>query len=139
MEKVFLTEHIHPDAVAYLRENFEVVQGTSTESGEIIRQAQARPPFQARPFQGKMASSPRPGYGSPRYKNKPRLLSGRRGSSKLGGRRSVLPRQRPYCITFTGTSGARRTIPSMMTCSPALSSPSTTLMSPASKRMFTLR
>ena len=31
MEKVFLTEHIHPDAVAYLRENFEVVQGTSTE------------------------------------------------------------------------------------------------------------
>ena len=40
MEKVFLTEHIHPDAVAYLRENFEVVQGTSTESGEIIRQAQ---------------------------------------------------------------------------------------------------
>lgn len=38
--KVFLTEHIHPDAVAYLRENFEVVQGTSTESGEIIRQAQ---------------------------------------------------------------------------------------------------
>ena len=27
MEKVFLTEHIHPDAVAYLRENFEVVQG----------------------------------------------------------------------------------------------------------------
>ena len=42
MEKVFLTEHIHPDAVAYLRENFEVVQGTSTESGEIIRQAQAQ-------------------------------------------------------------------------------------------------
>ena len=40
MEKVFLTEHIHPDAVEYLRENFEVVQGTSTESGEIIRQAQ---------------------------------------------------------------------------------------------------
>ena len=40
MEKVFLTEHIHPDAVAYLRENFEVVQGTSTESDEIIRQAQ---------------------------------------------------------------------------------------------------
>ena len=28
--------------MAYLRENFEVVQGTSTESGEIIRQAQAR-------------------------------------------------------------------------------------------------
>ena len=44
MEKVFLTEHIHPDAVAYLRENFEVVQGTSTESGEIIRQAQAQIP-----------------------------------------------------------------------------------------------
>ena len=40
MEKVFLTEHIHPDAVAYLRENFEVVQGTSTESDEIIRPAQ---------------------------------------------------------------------------------------------------
>lgn len=40
MEKVFLTEHIHPDAVAYLKENFEVIQGTSTESSEIIRQAQ---------------------------------------------------------------------------------------------------
>lgn len=40
MEKVFLTEHIHPDAVAYLRENFEVIQGTSTDSSEIIRQAQ---------------------------------------------------------------------------------------------------
>lgn len=39
MEKVFLTENIHPDAVAYLRENFEVIQGTSTESSEIIRQA----------------------------------------------------------------------------------------------------
>lgn len=40
MEKVFLTEHIHDDAVAYLRENFEVVQGTSTAAGDIIRQAQ---------------------------------------------------------------------------------------------------
>lgn len=40
MEKVFLTENIHPDAVAYLREKFEVVQGTSIESSEIIRQAQ---------------------------------------------------------------------------------------------------
>lgn len=40
MEKVFLTERIHEDAVAYLQENFEVVQGTSTEADEIIRQAQ---------------------------------------------------------------------------------------------------
>ncbi len=40
MEKVFLTENIHPDAVAFLQENFEVVQGTSTQSSEIIRQAQ---------------------------------------------------------------------------------------------------
>lgn len=40
MEKVFLTEHIHDDAVAYLKENFEVVQGTSTEAAEIIKQAQ---------------------------------------------------------------------------------------------------
>lgn len=40
MEKVFLTEQIHPDAVAYLKENFEVVQGTSTATEEIIRQAQ---------------------------------------------------------------------------------------------------
>lgn len=40
MEKVFLTEHIHPDAVAYLKENFEVVQGTSTAPEDIIRQAQ---------------------------------------------------------------------------------------------------
>lgn len=40
MEKVFLTENIHPDAVAYLQENFEVIQGTSIESSEIIRQAQ---------------------------------------------------------------------------------------------------
>lgn len=39
MQKVFLTERIHEDAVAYLKENFEVVQGTSTEPGEIIRQA----------------------------------------------------------------------------------------------------
>ena len=40
MQKVFLTEHIHDDAVAYLKENFEVVQGTSVEAAEIIRQAQ---------------------------------------------------------------------------------------------------
>ena len=40
MQKVFLTEHIHDDAVAYLKENFEVVQGTSTEASEIIKQAQ---------------------------------------------------------------------------------------------------
>lgn len=40
MEKVFLTERIHEDAVAYLQENFEVVQGTSVEAGQIIRQAQ---------------------------------------------------------------------------------------------------
>ena len=40
MEKIFLTEHIHDDAVAYLKEHFEVVQGTSTEASEIIRQAQ---------------------------------------------------------------------------------------------------
>ena len=40
MEKVFLTEHIHDDAVAYLKERFQVVQGTSTETAEIIRQAQ---------------------------------------------------------------------------------------------------
>ena len=40
MEKVFLTERIHDDAVAYLQENFEVIQGTSTAAGDIIRQAQ---------------------------------------------------------------------------------------------------
>lgn len=40
MEEIFLTEHIHDDAVAYLKEHFEVVQGTSTEASEIIRQAQ---------------------------------------------------------------------------------------------------
>ncbi len=40
MEKVFLTERIHDDAVAYLKERFQVVQGTSTEATEIIRQAQ---------------------------------------------------------------------------------------------------
>lgn len=40
MEKVFLTEHIHDDAVAYLKERFQVVQGASTETAEIIRQAQ---------------------------------------------------------------------------------------------------
>lgn len=39
MEKVFLTERIHEDAVAYLKESFEVIQGTSTEPEEIIRQA----------------------------------------------------------------------------------------------------
>ena len=39
MEKVFLTENIHPNAVALLKEHFEVVQGTSTEESEIIRQA----------------------------------------------------------------------------------------------------
>lgn len=40
MEKVFLTEHIHDDAVAYLKEHFEVVQGTSVEPSGIIHQAQ---------------------------------------------------------------------------------------------------
>lgn len=40
MQKVFLTEHIHEDAVAYLKENFAVVQGTSIQEEEIIRQAQ---------------------------------------------------------------------------------------------------
>ena len=40
MEKIFLTEHIHDDAVAYLKEHFEVVQGTSVEPAEIIHQAQ---------------------------------------------------------------------------------------------------
>ncbi len=40
MQKVFLTEQIHPDAAAYLRENFEVVQGTSTAPEDIVRQAQ---------------------------------------------------------------------------------------------------
>lgn len=40
MEKIFLTEHIHDDAAAYLRENFDVIQGTSVETAEIIRQAQ---------------------------------------------------------------------------------------------------
>lgn len=40
MEKVFLTEPIHEDAVAYLKERFEVVQGTSVEPEEIVRQAQ---------------------------------------------------------------------------------------------------
>lgn len=40
MEKIFLTEHIHDDAVAYLKKIFEVVQGTSTEPADIIRQAQ---------------------------------------------------------------------------------------------------
>lgn len=40
MEKVFLTEHIHDGAVTYLQENFEVIQGTSIASADIIRQAQ---------------------------------------------------------------------------------------------------
>lgn len=35
MQKVFLTERIHEDAVAYLEENFEVVQGTSAEAEEV--------------------------------------------------------------------------------------------------------
>ena len=35
MQKVFLTERIHEDAVAYLEENFEVVQGTSVEAEEV--------------------------------------------------------------------------------------------------------
>jgi D-3-phosphoglycerate dehydrogenase len=39
MEKVFLTECIHEDAVAYLKESFEVIQGASTEAEEMIRQA----------------------------------------------------------------------------------------------------
>ena len=41
MEKVFLTEHIHPDAVAYLRENFEVVQGHQNGQGQKAPQAAA--------------------------------------------------------------------------------------------------
>ena len=40
MEKIFLTERIHDDAIAYLKENFEVVQGTSMEPADIIQQAQ---------------------------------------------------------------------------------------------------
>lgn len=40
MQKVFLTEQIHPEASAFLREHFEVVQGTSTAQEDIIRQAQ---------------------------------------------------------------------------------------------------
>lgn len=39
MEKVFLTERIHSDAVSYLQEHFEVVQGTSTNPADVIRQA----------------------------------------------------------------------------------------------------
>lgn len=39
MEKVFLTERIHSDAVSYLQEHFEVVQGTSTDPADVIRQA----------------------------------------------------------------------------------------------------
>lgn len=40
MQKVFLTEQIHPSAVEKLKQHFEVVQGSSTEESEIIRQAQ---------------------------------------------------------------------------------------------------
>lgn len=40
MHKVFLTEQIHPEAVAYLREQFEVVQGASTAAEDIVKQAQ---------------------------------------------------------------------------------------------------
>ncbi|MCI9120650.1 MAG: hydroxyacid dehydrogenase [Oscillibacter sp.] len=40
MQKVFLTEHIHQDAVSYLKEAFEVVQGTSVKPEDIIQQAQ---------------------------------------------------------------------------------------------------
>lgn len=40
METVFLTEHIHNDAIAYLKENFKVVQGTSIAEDDIIKQAQ---------------------------------------------------------------------------------------------------
>lgn len=38
--KIFLTEQIHPDAVAMLKSHGQVVQGTSTAEEEIIRQAQ---------------------------------------------------------------------------------------------------
>lgn len=38
--KVFLTEPIHSDAVAMLEQHGQVVQGTSIEEAEIIRQAQ---------------------------------------------------------------------------------------------------
>lgn len=40
MEKIFLTEHIHHDAVAMLEQAFEVVQGTSAAEADIIAQAQ---------------------------------------------------------------------------------------------------
>lgn len=40
MEKVFLTERIHDDAVAYLRERFEVIQGDSLQPEDIVRQAE---------------------------------------------------------------------------------------------------
>ena len=40
MQKVLLTEQIHPEASAFLRQHFEVVQGTSTTAEDIIRQAQ---------------------------------------------------------------------------------------------------
>ncbi|MDD3164350.1 MAG: hydroxyacid dehydrogenase [Oscillospiraceae bacterium] len=40
MQKVFLTEPIHPNAIALLREHFEVVQGVETDEAAVIRQAQ---------------------------------------------------------------------------------------------------
>lgn len=40
MERIFLTEQIHSDAVAMLKEHFEVVQGTSVAEEDIIAQAQ---------------------------------------------------------------------------------------------------
>lgn len=40
MEKVLLTERIHEDAAAYLKEAFEVVQGTSAKPEDVIREAQ---------------------------------------------------------------------------------------------------
>ncbi len=40
MKKVYLTENIHKDAVAYLSENFEVVQGVSKDPADIIAAAQ---------------------------------------------------------------------------------------------------
>ena len=39
MSKVFLTEKIHKDAVAFLKEHAEVVQGESTDAAYIVEQA----------------------------------------------------------------------------------------------------
>ena len=39
MSKVFLTEKIHADAVAFLQEHAEVVQGKSTDSAYIVEHA----------------------------------------------------------------------------------------------------